>query len=172
MRSKVTILGHPIHPMLTSFPVALYTASLVSYIVFAYGGSVFWFQAGYASGIAGVVMAAVAAIPGLIDWALAVPSRHPAKKTGLIHLSFNVLALVIFAFNTWLQSGQWNDLFPLARGAVFFSALGVISTILAGFFGWKMVQTHHVGVELSSEQEKLELAPPHELFPEEKRKIG
>jgi hypothetical protein len=34
--------------------------------------------------------------------------------------------------------------------------LGVLLTLAAGFLGWKMVQRHHVGIDLTAEQERLE----------------
>ena len=40
MKSKVTILGHPVHPMLVSFPVAFYTAALASYLTYQIKGDI------------------------------------------------------------------------------------------------------------------------------------
>ena len=80
MYSKIKIAGHPVHPMLVSFPVAFYAASLVCYIVYIPMADVFWFKVAYLANAAGVVIAAVAAIPGFIDW-LFIPSGSKPKKT-------------------------------------------------------------------------------------------
>src|SRR3954471_9767519 len=98
MYSKWKIAGHPIHPMLIAFPVAFYVATLVAHAVYAGNGDVFWFRVGHVANWAGVVTALVAAVPGFVDWT-GIPSRAPAKRTGLMHMVLNVVALVVFALN-------------------------------------------------------------------------
>jgi uncharacterized membrane protein len=142
--------------MLVSFPIAFYTATLFSFIVYAVGGDPFWFRAGYASNVAGVVMAALAAVPGFIDWSMGIPSGIHAKSDGAKHMALNVTALVIFAINLWMNSGQWDVVTPVMRYAILLPLVGWLVTVTAGWFGWKMVQTHHVGVELAPEEEHFE----------------
>ena len=64
MYSKIKLFGHPIHPMLVGFPVTLYTATLVSYLIYGASGDAFWFRVGLAANFAGVAMALLTAIPG------------------------------------------------------------------------------------------------------------
>ena len=42
--SQLTLFGHPIHPMLIAYPIALYTATLVAFIIAAARGDTFWFR--------------------------------------------------------------------------------------------------------------------------------
>ena len=35
MYSKAKLAGHPIHPMLVAFPIAFYTATVVTLIIYA-----------------------------------------------------------------------------------------------------------------------------------------
>lgn len=156
MYSKVKILGHPLHPMLVVFPVAFYTATLVAFIAYAANENPFWFRLGVVANWAGVVMAAVAALPGFIDWAVGIPSRTPAKKTGLIHMGLNVTALLLFLVNAIVTTDRWDALIPPEGAGIALSAIGMVLTLAAGFFGWSLVQDHHVGVRLSPEQERLE----------------
>src|SRR2546423_9570127 len=95
MYSKIKIGGHPVHPMLIAYPVAFYTATVVCYIVYSSNHDDFWFKVAYVANLAGVVMAVVAALPGFIDW-LGIPSNVRAKRTGLLHLISNVIALLLF----------------------------------------------------------------------------
>src|SRR5204863_8779722 len=95
MNSKIKILGHPLHAMLVCFPVAFYTGTLAGYITYNSNHDPFWFKVAVVANIAGVVMAAVAALPGFIDW-LFLPSDSGAKRTGLFHMVCNVLALVCY----------------------------------------------------------------------------
>lgn len=155
MYSKVKILGHPIHPMLVAYPIALYTATLVAYIIYAANKDPFYFKAAVAANIAGVVMAAIAALPGFIDWAMGIPSGTPAKSHGLTHMLLNVTALVLFLINAIIHTGNWKNPSGEASGIIL-ALLGVLCTVGAGYFGWTMIQTDHVGVQLTPEQERLD----------------
>jgi len=155
MYSKVKIFGHPIHPMLVAYPIALYTSTLVAYIIYAANKDPFFFKAAVAANVAGVVMAAITALPGFVDWAVGIPGGTPAKSHGLTHMLLNVGALVIFIVNAVIHTGNWMH--PSGTGSGLILALiGVLLTIGAGFFGWTMIQNDHVGVALSPEQERLE----------------
>jgi uncharacterized membrane protein len=155
MFSKVKILGHPIHPMLVAYPIALYTSTLVAYIIYGANNDPFFFKAAVAANVAGVVMAALTALPGFIDWAVGIPTGHPAKQHGLTHMLLNVTALVLFVINAIIHTGDWDKPSGTASGIIL-SLLGVLCTVGAGYFGWTMIQTDHVGVALTPEQERLE----------------
>ena len=150
MYSKVKIAGHPVHAMLIAYPVAFYTATLVLFIVYNSKQDPFYFKIAVLANAAGVIMAAVAAIPGFIDW-LFIPSDTAAKKTGLSHMICNVLALVLFGINLWMQLPKYGEANPASGPAVLLTALGFILTLAAGFLGWTLVQKHHVGVDESSQ---------------------
>lgn len=156
MYSKVKILGHPLHPMLVAFPVAFYTATLVSFIVYASNEDPFYYRLATVANWAGVITAVAAALPGFIDWATGIPRRTAAKKTGLIHMGLNVTALLAFLISAMIASERWDQVLPSSGTNVVFSAIGLLLTLPAGFLGWSLVQDHHVGVQLSPEQERLE----------------
>ena len=156
MYSRVKIAGHPVHPMLVGFPVTLYTVTLACFAASALGAEPFWFRVGVYANVAGVITALVAAVPGFLDWALGVPAGSPAKATGRAHMLLNVAALAVFAANAYLHWDERHAPLPAAALPLALAAVGVCLTIAAGFLGWKMVQTHHVGIELSPEQQRLE----------------
>jgi len=148
MESKANILGHPIHPMLVGFPVAFYLATLIAYVIYALTGSTFAFRVGVTANVAGVANAAIAAVPGFIDWAFAIPKGHPAKAIGLEHMILNVSALVLFGIDAFMQVAHWNDAAPDSFAAIALASVGSVLTFAAGYLGWKMVQMHHVGVDV------------------------
>jgi uncharacterized membrane protein len=160
MYAKVKIAGHPLHPMLVGFPVALYTTAFGCFLAYALGAPALWFQIGVYANFGGVIMAAIAALPGFVDWMFGVPSGTPAKATGLMHMAANVSALIFFGLNLAMQWEHRLEHLPLAGMAVVLTGVGVVLTVVAGFFGWKMVQTHHVGVDLTPEQERYEPRAP------------
>ncbi|HJP65714.1 MAG TPA: DUF2231 domain-containing protein, partial [Actinomycetota bacterium] len=112
----------------------------------------FWLKLTIAVNLAGVAMAVVAALPGFLDWLLGIPRGTPTSRTGLIHMSLNVTALVLFLVTLLAYIGDWNA--TTASGAalgIILSAIGVGVTVAAGFFGWSLVQDHHVGVRTGRE---------------------
>ncbi|MGH3549888.1 MAG: DUF2231 domain-containing protein [Pseudonocardiaceae bacterium] len=156
MHSKVTILGHPVHPMLVAYPIAFNTATLAGFVAYAVIPDLFWLKLTIAVNAAAVVMSIVAAIPGFIDWAAAIPNGTPAKLTGRIHMGLNVAALVAFIISFFAYYRYWNG--PADADAtigIVLSAIGVALTVAAGFQGWALIQKHHVGVQLTPDQERL-----------------
>src|SRR5215217_7754935 len=66
-KSTAQIAGHPIHPMLIPFPVACFVLAFVSDLAFWRTANAFWASASlWLLGI-GLIMAALAAVIGLID---------------------------------------------------------------------------------------------------------
>jgi uncharacterized membrane protein len=108
--------------------------------------------------VAGVVTALAAAIPGFVDWAFGIPAGSPAKTTGMAHMLLNVLALGAFGANAILQAPYWGDARPPVGLSIALPVIGVLLTGGAGWLGWKLVQVHHVGIELSAAQQRLEPA--------------
>jgi uncharacterized membrane protein len=154
---QVKIFGHPVHPMLIAFPIAFYTATLASFIAYAITGDLFWFGVGYISNIAGVTCAGIAAVPGFIDLVF-LPDKSRVKTTGFYHLGFHLTAFFIFFVNIFLQQTKWTEVpaLPDASVPIVLSALGVALTFGGGFMGWKLVQKHHVGIDLTNKQMKVE----------------
>lgn len=160
MYSRIKLVGHPLHPMLISYPIALYSLALVAYIIYAISNSTFWFQVGVVATAGGVAMAALAALPGFLDWALGVPVRTAAKAHGLWHLVLNVTALALFILTGIINLPQWAAATPEKLWGIVLPLVAVGCTVVAGYYGWTMIQNDHVGVALSPEQARLEPEPP------------
>jgi uncharacterized membrane protein len=153
MYSKVKVFGHPVHPMLVSYPIAFYTATVVAWLLFVTRGGYAFVDIAIAANVAGVVMAVVAAVPGFIDWSTGVPNDSPARRHGAIHMALNVTALVLMAINAALHLDRWSEtIHPHSLSGFALSLVAVGCTIAAGFFGWIMVQDDHVGVVFSAEE--------------------
>jgi uncharacterized membrane protein len=151
--SRARIAGHPIHPMLVAFPITFYTSTLVGFIVYAVTGNVFWWSVALWANFAGVIMAIVAALPGFIDWATGIPRKTAAKRDGAIHMALNVTVLLLFIINLIVQGSPWvyptaTTTLPDPLWGILLSGTGVLLTLVAGALGWRLVQTHHVGIVL------------------------
>jgi uncharacterized membrane protein len=100
MESRAKAFGHPIHPMLVTFPAGLLVTSLTLDIAHAITGRSAFAVVSYWNIAIGIAMGLVAALFGLIDW-LAIPVRTRARRVGLWHALGNVVVLSLFAA-AWL----------------------------------------------------------------------
>ena len=80
MKSKAHFKGHPLHPILVSFPIAFFIGTLVFDVLgLVYSRNDFHVTAMYLN-IAGIGFALLAAVPGIIDFYFIVPPNSSAKK--------------------------------------------------------------------------------------------
>ena len=150
MASPASIGGHPIHPMIIPFPIALWVFSLVADVIYLWRGNPVWKShiAFYAL-LSGIIGGAVAAVPGLIDW-LSLKDREVVKIANW-HARLNVIALLIFAASFYLRTTGGSSLIsgsytiPLAL-----SVLGVILITISGWLGGEMVFKHGVAVDTAA----------------------
>ena len=150
MASPASIGGHPVHPMIIPFPIALWVFSLVADIIYLWRGNPIWkdWIAFYAL-LGGIIGAAVAAVPGLIDW-LSLTNKAIFKIANW-HARLNVIALLIFAVSFYLRTAGGSSLvsgnytIPLAL-----SVLGVVLISISGWLGGELVFKHGVAVSSGS----------------------
>ncbi|ABC89959.1 hypothetical conserved membrane protein [Rhizobium etli CFN 42] len=141
-KSTMSIAGHPIHPMLIPFPVAAFVGTFVVDIVYTRSGDPAWAVATNWMLGAGLVMAALAAVAGLVDFV--GDSRIRDLRDAWFHMIGNVVLVLIEAVNLWRRLAEGGD-FIVPTGLV----LSLIATALLlfnGWKGWEMVYRHRVGV--------------------------
>src|SRR5690242_14125762 len=80
MQGKATLFGHPIHPILVSFPIGFFVGALISDIVSAFVHTPVWPTLSVVLIGFGVIGALLAATFGLIDY-ITAPMSDAAKKT-------------------------------------------------------------------------------------------
>jgi uncharacterized membrane protein len=147
MKSKATIVGHPIHPMLIAFPIASYVATFAALIVYGITVDVFWFRFALVANVVGVTTAILAAIPGTVDYLTRVPKQTVARRTGAVHAIFNVAALALFSISLVVLYRDYNaGVAPALTAALILTGAGVLLTMAGGYFGFELIQHHHVGV--------------------------
>ncbi len=147
MLSKARIGSHPLHPMLVAIPITSYLATFASLAGLAATHDPFWFRVALWANLVGVVSALVAAVPGAVDLLMVVPRRTVARRTGVVHAIANVTALALFAINlVFISEAHGGGKSLNVTASLIITGAGVLVTLLAGWFGWEMVQRHHVGV--------------------------
>src|SRR5688572_5501781 len=150
MASPASFNGHPIHPMIIPFPIALWVFSLVADLIYVWRGSPVWRDGiAFDALLAGIIGAVAAAVPGLIDW-ISIKDKAVVKIANW-HARLNVIARLVFAASFYLRTTSGSSLvsgsytIPLAL-----SVLGVILISISGWLGGEMVFKHGVAVETQS----------------------
>jgi len=158
MASKASIAGHPVHPMIIPFPLALWTTSFVADLLFYFTRQptlVFISKFLLAAGCIGAVAAAV---PGIIDW---TAIKHSGvKRIANWHARLNVIALLIFAASLYLRmkSGGASLVSYGLKIPFLFSLVGVILISISGWLGGKLSFEYGVGVKPQHDSPEDEIA--------------
>ncbi|MFC7549028.1 DUF2231 domain-containing protein [Plantactinospora sp. GCM10030261] len=144
MESRIKVLGHPLHPMLVMFPVALFVTAVLFDLVDAFGGPEVLGEVAYWNIAVGLVVGVLAAAVGSFDL-LAIPAGTRAKRVGVIHALVNIGVLLLFG-GVWLTRMSADE--PNAAGALV--AIEVVALAGAGigaWFGGELVDRLGVGVD-------------------------
>lgn len=141
-RSTASIAGHPLHPMIIPFPVAFFVATLACDLVFVSGGNEGWVTATVWLLGAGLVMAALAAILGLID--VLGDEKIRDLRDVWYHAGGNVIVVLVQLYNWYLRYNEGAA--AVVPTGLILSLLAVLILLYTGWKGWEMVYRHHVGV--------------------------
>jgi uncharacterized membrane protein len=144
MKSKATLAGHPIHPMLIPFPLALWVTSFAIDILFYFLRHATLLILSKFMIAAGCIGAIAAAIPGIVDW-LSIKNGD-VKKVANWHARLNIVALVVFAISLFLRMGSYSGLVGRKLTIPFLlSLVGVILIAISGWLGGELVFRYGVG---------------------------
>jgi len=140
-RSTAQIAGHPLHPMVIPFPIAFFVSVFACDIALKSGGNPGWATAALWLLGAGLIMAALAAVLGLIEFF--GEARIRDLNDAWWHAGINVLAVLISLYNFYIRYAD-----PTAAGTkgLIVSLIVVLLLLVSGWKGWEMVYRHHVGV--------------------------
>lgn len=143
MRSRASLKGHPIHPILVAFPIAFFTGTLIFDVLsIIFVDVVFWVTAYYMQ-VAGIIGAVIAAIPGLIDYIYTVPAKSSAKKHAAKHGIINSTALIFFTV-AWLLK---KDPGVLSTPVVIIEVAALALLSIGGWLGGTLVYRNQIGVD-------------------------
>ncbi len=150
MASPASLGGHPVHPMLIPFPIALWVFSLIADVIYLWRGNPAWRDwIAFYTLLAGIIGAALAAVFGIIDW-LSIKDRE-VKKVADWHARLNVIALLIFAARFYLRTTGGAELVGGSHTIPFvLSVVGVILITISGWLGGELVFKHGVAVDRQS----------------------
>jgi uncharacterized membrane protein/nitrite reductase/ring-hydroxylating ferredoxin subunit len=141
MKSKASIKGHPLHPILVGFPIAFFTGTVFFDITGLITKNTSYHQIGGYLEIAGIIMGLLAAVPGLIDYFYTVPPVSSAKKRATLHGIINLLMVLLFAV-AYVFRDKSNAFFILAL-----ELTGFILMCVSGWLGGTLVYRNQIGVD-------------------------
>ena len=141
------LFGHPIHPMLVAFPIALLGVTPVLDALSWTGVLADAAGAAYICELVGLIGGGLAVVTGFADLLKIPQSEDASAKTALIHATLALGMLSLFGVAFAVRGGR------AASGTIGPLALEIAGAVLLGATGWfggHLVFHHAVGVERRS----------------------
>src|SRR5215203_2698172 len=144
MKSKAHFKGHPLHPILVSFPIAFFIGTLAFDILgVVYGRNDFHNMSMYLE-IAGIGFALFAAVPVIVDNIFIVPPKSSAKRRATKHGLINTTMVIIFAVALLMRQKQ-DASFAII---ISLEIVGIILLCIAGWLGGTLVYRNQIGIDI------------------------
>jgi uncharacterized membrane protein len=144
MRSRVRALGHPVHPMLVMFPVALFVTGFIFDVIALFSDNGTYSQVGFWCITAGLIGAVLAAVTGLADWTK-VPTSTRARSVGARHGILNTVVVVLFLVSWALRLDTGEHRVSAVLVVLELVAVGVAG--VAAWLGGELVDRLGIGVD-------------------------
>ncbi len=146
MKTRASFAGEPIHPMFVHYPIALWTTSVITDLIYYFCRNTSLILISKFLIAAGIVGAIVAAVFGLIDWTgITEPA---AKRIGNWHARLNITALILFGVSLYLRMKNYGA--PLVgfhlKIPFLVSVAGWLLMAISASLGGKLVYEHRMGV--------------------------
>jgi uncharacterized membrane protein len=152
--------------MLITLPIGLFSWALVAdfgYLIT--DRDMTWYDISYWTGIAAVVTALVAALPGFGDY-FTMALRSDGRGIATVHMVLNLSVVVLYVAAAVLQYDEGATSGASLTAVVLLHLVGVGLLALSGWLGGELAYRHHLAViPDDAEQEQAEHAR-HELRPE------
>jgi uncharacterized membrane protein/nitrite reductase/ring-hydroxylating ferredoxin subunit len=144
MRSKASIKGHPIHPILIAYPIAFATAAPLADLAGLLGDWPTLFTVGAYASLAAVATGLIAAVPGFIDFLFVVPPKSSARQRAIYHMAVNVMALGLMAAGWAFR--DWETHRPETLAVILeFASIGCMT--IGGWLGGTLVYRNQIGID-------------------------
>jgi uncharacterized membrane protein len=140
--STVSILGHPIHPIIVIFPIAFLSGAAGTDLGYWLTQDPFWARASMWLIGLGALAGILAGLVGMVDFIRISRVRH--RTAGWAHMIANVAALVLSLVNFGLRlSDPATTILPIG---LTLSLIVATLLLVGGWFGGELTFRHKVGV--------------------------
>jgi uncharacterized membrane protein len=140
--SNVTVAGHPVHPMLVTFPIAFLSTTLLTDIVAMRTRRRQWAQLSRLSLTAGIATGLLAATAGALDFFTQKRIRH--NEVARFHMLANSVTITVALVNLVMRRDAPNG--PVRRSNLALSLLMNGALLIGGWLGGELVYRHKIGV--------------------------
>jgi len=132
---RARIAGHPLHPALVHFPLALWVVAILWDLVGWWQTDPLWWRMGYWCLALGLAASLPALITGLLDY-LALPADEPGLNAATAHMMVMMSATAAFGAS-WVMRAQ--------AGSAFAPSAWAFALALGGWLGGTLVYHHGIG---------------------------
>jgi uncharacterized membrane protein len=145
-RGKLRFFGHPVHPIVTHFPMALLPVSLLSDLLGLGTGASSWWSVSFYNLAIGLVLSIPALITGIADF-LAIPQGGPAERAAIRHMFIIVTGIMLYTGSFFIRFGLETLTGWRLMSAISLSFVGLVFLLIGGWYGGQLVYRYAVGNE-------------------------
>lgn len=145
MKSNARLENHPVHPMLVTFPIALWITGLIFHFISVSTNAPFWFKVAQYNYFAGVIGALIAAIPGFVDYGT-LPLNSTQRQLATRHMLLNLVIVVLFIINVWVMWTTPARLGWRNNSLLILPIVGTLALLYSGWLGASLVHEHGVSI--------------------------
>jgi uncharacterized membrane protein len=144
MESRTKFLGHPIHPMLVMYPLALFSVAVLFDVLYLATGTEDFARFAFWAISVGLVIGLAAALFGVIDW-LSVRPGTRARRIGAFHGLGNGAVVLLFVVSWATRLGDLE----YAPGILPFvvALIGTGIALVTAWLGGELVYRLRIGVD-------------------------
>lgn len=152
MAKGLRVLGHPLHAVLSDFPLALLGTSLLWDAVGCWRGESLWWAISFWNIAAGLAVALVAAMAGAADYG-AIEQGHRAQKLATNHMILMLLAVSLYGASLLVRGGPAAPTGGSRAAAMALEAVGLILLVAGGWCGGHLVFHYGIGRDETTSRE-------------------
>lgn len=142
---RARIAGHPLHPALVHFPLALWFAAIFSDLVGWWLADPFWWRMGYWCLTFGTAAALPAIVTGFLDY-VALPPKDTSFNVATAHMMVMLSAATAFGASWMLRTQAGVAVAPSAL-AWALALIGAGLLAVGGWLGGTLVYRYGLGRE-------------------------
>ncbi len=143
-QKRTKVFGHPMHPILTHFPMAMLSITIVWDITGLVTKQDLWWEISFWSMAVGLAIGVLALLTGLMD-SVSIPKEGPEERIMTSHMYAMLCATGIYLCELFVRMGHIVPSGSRLILALTLSFIGLITMIIGGWYGGELVYRYHVG---------------------------
>lgn len=151
MSRGLRVFGHPLHAILSDFPLALLGTSLLWDAIGFWRGEAVWWAISFWAIVLGLVMAVLAAFAGAVDYA-AIPQSSSALGTAIRHMLLMLAAICPYLISVLVRGGAGPPAGGKLVAVLVLEAVGMLLLSVGGWYGGHLVFHYGIGGDAQKQE--------------------